>query len=116
MRDTIVAIALTEARSKAEPVMRNGGTKRDVALTVMRATRENWMAPDEDEAFAAAVGALWALYPDDEDLRQETKAVGDANKMLGALANGIPIDFDAWEPTPMPDNKLGLVELWRETA
>jgi len=116
VRETIVAIVQTTAKAAGERVMKDGGDKRAVALAVMKDAHENWMAPEEEEAFSGAVAALWNLYPDDASLRQETAAIGDRNKMLSALMNGIPVDFDAFEPTPVPDDAIGLLDIWKETA
>lgn len=117
MNDALVAITSTEARSEGERLQRDGLEIRDVALGVMRKARGGFMAPDENTAFLAAVSAIIKLYPERREvLLEEARAIGDRNKMLGAFINGVPVDFDAWEPTPVPDDALGLIELWRETA
>lgn len=116
MRDSIVALAAAEARGPAQLAKESGASQRDVALAAMRTTRRNFMAPDESEAFAAAAAVLYELYPGDERLRQEVTAIGDRNKMMQALVNGVPVDFDRVELTQVPDDALGLIELWRESA
>lgn len=115
MRDHIVAIVLATCRSYGIVAKANGGDQRDVALEVMRHARDHFLAPDEGEAFAASVGCLWELYPDDETIRQETKAIGDRNKLMGALLSGVPVDFDAVKLTEVPAAAVGLIELWAET-
>lgn len=116
MRDTVVALVSSEARGVGEDVLAAGGDRVAVARAAMETARRNFMAPDESEAFAGAVAALWAIYPDDESLRQETRAVGDGNRLMGALLSGVPVDLTAWEPTPMPDDAIGLLQLWHEVS
>jgi hypothetical protein len=115
MNEAIMAVTSAEARSAGERAIANGAEKRDVALVVMQTAREGFMAPDEATAFAASIAALWELYPDDEALRQETRAVGDRNKVLAALTNGVPVDMDAVELTPLPEDALGLLDVWNES-
>jgi hypothetical protein len=114
VRDNIGAITYAAARSAGGDVLEAGGEPADVARAAMRAASEGFLAPTESEAFAAAVAALWQLYPDDGRLRQETRAIGDANKTMGALLNGVPVAVDLLDLTPMPDDAIGLVDLWLE--
>ena len=114
MREHIVAMAAATARPDARALLENGGTQRDVALEAMRGALGCWMGPDEDEAFTAAVVVLWELYPDDAALRQETTAIGERTRVLGAIVAGVPVALDEVVLTPMPDPALGLVALFEE--
>ena len=114
MREHIVAIAAAVARGDAQALLESGATQREVALAVMSRTLGCFMAPDENEAFAAAVAVLWELYPDDAALRQETTAIGERTRVLGAIVAGVPVALDEVALTPMPDPALGLLALFEE--
>jgi hypothetical protein len=115
--NALVAITATEARSEGERLQGQGLEIREVALGVMRKARAGFMAPDENTAFLAAVSAIVQLYPERrETLMDEARAIGDRTKMLNALMQGVPVDFERFDPAPVPDDALGLIELWRETA
>jgi hypothetical protein len=113
-RENVIAITSAEARLTGEKAIENGEDKKEVARQVFKAAKAGMFAPSDDEAFAAGVAILWELYPDDENLRQETRAIGDRAKMLNALVSGVPVDLEGWEPTPMPDDCIGLIEIWRD--
>lgn len=113
MRDNIVAITSVEAESAARRALKAGGSERDAALAAMEAAREGWLAPSEDEAFMASLSGLIKALPERKDtLLAEAKAIGDRNKMLQALMNGVPVDMEAWAPADFPDDAFGLLALW----
>ncbi len=114
MNNTLVSLVAMSARSEGERVLNGGGDKIAVARAVMKDAHRHYMAPDESEAFMAAVAALWEIYPDDQVLRDETRAIGDRNKILLALTNGVPVDFERVELQQIPEGAIGLLEIWQE--
>lgn len=116
VRNTIVHLVVASCRPAGERAVSNGDSERDVALEVMRDARANWMCPTEDESFMASVAALIAIYPERRDvLMQEARALGDRNKMMQAILNGIPVDMGAWEPEDFAEGGFGLVGLWNDS-
>jgi len=115
MRESIIGLVSSVAAAAGRPILDAGGERKAVAEAVMKSAKHNWMAPTEDEAFMGAIAALWKLYPDDQDLRDETTAIGDRNKTMIALMNGVPVDVDALELQDFPENSIGLLEIWRTT-
>jgi hypothetical protein len=84
-------------------------TLEEKLRAAMELTKDHWMAVDENERFQAAVGAVLC------DASQEDKARIQAElqplKMLGAAAQGIPVDFSQMV---VPENPIGLMKLWHE--
>lgn len=115
MRDNIVAIAAAQARSLGERERASGGDEHDVIVAVMRAALGNFLAPTEDEAFAAGVAASMEVYPERRDtILAEARSIGDRAKILNALASGVPVDLERATVAPMPDDALGLIALFEE--
>jgi hypothetical protein len=113
MRETLVALVAADGRANCMSLVRDGDDPADVDAAVMRRAFGHFMRPEPGEAFAGACAALYELYPDDGDLRQEVQSIGDRNKVLLALENGVPVDWDAVELTPLPARTLGLLQLMR---
>jgi hypothetical protein len=117
MRNNIAAITAAEIRSTGAAAVARGDSEREVALALMRAARQGFMAPTEDEAFLASVSALAEALPDRKDtIMAEARTIGDRSKILNALVNGVPVDFDSVQIAEPPEDALGLVTLWHESA
>lgn len=114
MNQTKVAIASHEAETAARRAIEGDGADEDVVRAAFEAARSNWLAPDDGEALAAGIAALVAVWPERKAaILQEAAAIGSFNKLMLAIENGIPVDFEAWEPEPMPENPLGLLQVYR---
>lgn len=93
IREQVVAIATQVGRSAGELRVSEGDPEREVALAAMRAAKDCWLAPTEDEAFIAGVAALTEVLPGRRDLiLAEARAIGDRTMILGALSEGVPVD------------------------
>ena len=106
MNDGVLAIAVSEAKHAAE-----GETTLEGRLSkAMKATKNHWMATDENTQFRAAVGAVLLLSEgeDKERLEEEIAQL----KAVQAMLSGVPVNFDAMEPM---ENPIGLMKMWRET-
>lgn len=113
MRESIVAIVAAGARSDASVLLERGADRRDVADHVMRYAFDHFLAPEAVEAFAGACAALYELYPDDAELRQEVEAIGARNRVLLAIESGVPVDLSRVDLPVMPAEPIGLVNLMR---
>ena len=116
MRKHVISIVSVSAQGTAQRLVDAGADRRDVAVAVMEDARQNWIAPTEDEAFVGAIAAMYKLYPDDDRLRAEVRALSDRSKLGRSLLDGVPIDFERVDLAPMPDDALGLVALWQDSA
>ena len=104
MNDGVLAIAVTEAKAAAE-----GETTLEGRLTkAMEATKDHWMATDEDTQFRAAIGAVLLLSEDEDKARLEEEI--SQLKTVQAMISGVPVDFNAMEPM---ENPIGLMKMWR---
>lgn len=113
LRQQVVALVAHEARGECRAL--EGGTFDDVAVAVMRKARAHFMAPTEDEAFAASLGALLEAFPDVPVL-EEARAIGERSKLMAALTGGVPVDMDAVVLAPFPEPPLDLIGLWEQSA
>lgn len=105
MNDVVMIIALTEAKAKIDrtkPV-------KDQLIAAMNATKDHWMATDEDTQFRAAIGAVMVgIEGDDlERIKTELRML----KTLGAMISGVPVDLAAAAP-PDDFKAIGLQGLW----
>jgi hypothetical protein len=105
MNDGVLTIAVTEAKAAAE----NETTLEGRLTAAMKATKNHWMATDEDTQFRAAIGAVLLLSEDEDKARLEEEV--SQIKAVQAMLSGVPVDFDAMEPM---ENPIGLTKLWRE--
>lgn len=112
----LVVVALNTAALRPIAQDAKDGPFEDAALAVMRASRDHFMAPTEDESFVSAVAALMEVFPD-LPILQEARAIGDRAKALAAVLGGVPVDMEAAEAafTPFPDPPLNLVALWQRS-
>lgn len=101
-----ISIAATKARQAAEKETTLEGRIR----AAMKATRQHWMATEEDDQFKAAVAAIYELS--DEPTRSKILKEMEALRNINALISGVPVDLAALpEPDPEP---IGLLNYWRE--
>lgn len=113
--EVLINLAYLDAKYAGQMMIDNGITnKANIARACFKAARNNFMAPDDNEAFAAGIAAMWELFPDDDALRQETKAIGDRNKVMLALESGVAVDMEAQHFEDFPENSIGLLKIYRE--
>jgi len=103
MNDTILLIAITEAKEAAK----NETTLEGRLRVAMNTAKDFWMSTDDDLRFRAAIGAAMLLSdePDKELITQELKQI----RTLSAILNGVPVDLDAIKPL---ENAIGLIKMW----
>lgn len=109
MNEVILRIAAAEAES-AIMALGDDADLESRFRAAAASTKHNWMAPDEDTAFRAAIAALYISAPEEDQPRILEEA--EALKIISAMLSGIPVDLDA---VKMPENPIGLMKLWRET-
>lgn len=107
-RDTIIAIAHTEARHALD------GLKLDASLedrfrTAFKVALENFMAPTREEAWTAGCEAVYinANAAERDRITVELKAL----HTLGAMLGGLPIDVSKIET---PEDPIGIRGIFME--
>ena len=102
--DAVLMIAVTEAKRAAEKETTLEGRLK----VAMNATKDHWMVTDAEEQFRAAIGAVLLLSEgeDKDRIMLEMKQL----RILGAMANGVPVDFEQIKPL---ENPIGLTKLWK---
>ena len=114
IRENIVAIASSGARSTLESKV-GIDPDREVMTAAFVEALDNFLAPTEDEAFMAGTSAIIHLFPDRQEVvLAEAKAIGDRSKVLNALLSGVPVDMDRVEIPEVPDDAVGLIDLFTE--
>lgn len=74
----------------------------------MKAAREHYMCPTENEMFMGACCALYELS--DDPTKARIKQELDAIKYLNAMMSGVAVDLDT---IPKMENPLGLMAAFR---
>ncbi len=105
MNDTVFMIAVTEAKQAAK----DQKTLEERLIAAMKATKDHWMLTDEDGRFRAAVGAVLLLSEAEDRGRIESEI--KQLRILSAMMNGVPIDFERVEKL---ENPIGLMKMWHK--
>lgn len=114
---TKIALATVDAETAGRRVKDTGASVHEVGVECMRTAIRNFMRPTEDEAFIAAAGALTELYPEKKEaILAEGKHLGDKSKLVQALIDGLPIDMSRVDVSPMPEDAIGLTEMYIEAT
>lgn len=110
----IVMIAITEAR---DAVQRAVAVDPELSIEdrlreAFRVTRNHWIATKEDDRFKAGVGGviLAATEEERERINHELRAL----QMVGAMIEGIPVNFEAAYAEAEQARPIGLLRIWRE--
>lgn len=114
MLSNVTMIAITEAKIavlkavELDPEL----SIEDRLREAFRVTRNHWMATKEDDRFRAGVGGvlLTATEAEQERINHELKAL----QMVGAMIDGIPVDFEATFAEVERARPIGLLRIWRE--
>ena len=107
-REIQARLIIAELRDKLSPSI----PLVERLLIAMRAARLNWMAPDDNTAFVAAVVAVIETGAADEKLRLEYEL--KLLRGVSAALSGLPIDFGRLIEDPATE--LILRKLWDESA
>ena len=110
--NNIVLIAAVEAEHAARAA--GDVSIEDRARAAMRATRNHWMATQEEDQFTAACEGLARTATPDELERIEADL--RTQQALAAMLNGVPVDLEAALAARGEVEPIGLMKLWHETA
>ena len=94
---------------EAGKVVRSSDTLEDRFRAAMKKASSHWMVVDPDLQFQGAVAAVYELASEEE--RERITAELAAMRFVSAMFAGVPVDF---ESAPVVENRIGLVDLWRE--
>jgi hypothetical protein len=107
------------AASEARHAIKNmSGDVVEKLKAAMKATRNHWMATNEDEQFKAAVIAVMLHYGEGTDeynrLKWELENLKRFSAALSAAQAGISVDFTSVVQEEEKANKpIGLLKLWK---
>ena len=105
MNEAVLMIAVTEAKEAAKVEASLEGKLR----AAMNATKNHWMATDQDTQFKAAIGAVLLLIDGEEKSRLEEELL--ALKNVNAMFSGVSVNIDAIK---VPENPIGVMKMWQE--
>lgn len=108
----MAAIVAMEAQAACE----GEGDLTERIRKAMRAARNHWMAPGENDQFRGAIaGALMASQGDERDrIERSAKALNRLGAMLQALQAGVPADLEGMAAEKQEDDLIPLRKIWDE--
>lgn len=103
--DVMIALMITETKGKID----NNQSIEERLKTAMKSTFNHWMCLDEQKQFDAAVASVFMTASDEEKgrLKNEIESI----KILSAIIDGIPVDFEKFSKL---ENPIGIIKLWQE--
>jgi uncharacterized protein YhbP (UPF0306 family) len=111
---TVVVMVAVESKEAIDRLLaeRPEADFKEKMLVAVKAAKEQFMAPNDDEQFKGVVAALYERS--DDAMRSRIKADLESLKILNAMLHGVQVDLSSVKPSKNPLGLMGMFHECRE--